>query len=289
MQGSKDNTSPTLNLRGKLYHFDGPKIMGILNATPDSFFDGGKYSSKDQGLSRVSQMLTEGADWIDIGAASSRPHSAIIELEEEWSRLNALVPHIRKEFPEVPLSVDTWRAEIARRAWEEGIDLVNDISAGSLDSKMWDFIEAKKVPYCLMHMQGSPQNMQDMPSYDNVVADQLKWFSSRLAELRSRGLSDILIDPGFGFGKDLKHNYQMLKGLEAYHHLGCPILVGLSRKSMINKLLNITAVEALNGTTVLHTLALQKGAAILRVHDVKEAKQTIEISQYFNSVPDALI
>jgi dihydropteroate synthase len=263
--------------------------MGILNLTPDSFYDGGKYSSQNQALSKAAQMLSEGADWIDVGAASSKPNSAIVELEEEWSRLSLILPQVRKEFPDVPLSIDTWRSEIARRAWEEGIDLVNDISGGRLDPKMFDFIAEKRAPYCLMHMQGNPQNMQNNPSYTNVVADQLKWFSSQIQELRARSVSDIVIDPGFGFGKSIEHNFQILKGLEAYQLLGCPILVGLSRKSMINRLLDIPASEALNGSTVLHTLALQKAASILRVHDVKEAKQAVIMCQYFNTVPDALI
>lgn len=220
--------------------------MGILNVTPDSFFDGGKYSSQDQAIGRAEQMLEEGADWIDIGAASSKPNSALVEVAEEWRRLKEVLPLLRKNFPDIPLSIDTWRSEIARRAWEEGIDLVNDVSGGNLDSKMFDFIGEKKVPYCLMHMQGTPQNMQNAPAYKNVVAEQLKWFSNRLAALRLRGASDVIIDPGFGFGKSLTHNYQILKGLEAYPLLGCPILVGLSRKSMINKLLHISPAEALN-------------------------------------------
>jgi len=261
------------------------RVMAIVNLTPDSFYDGGRWELLSDGLRQVEKLAAEGADILDLGAASSRPGAEEVPLELEWDRLKEIIPAIRKRFPELPISVDTWRAEIAERALGEGVAMINDISAGQLDPGLLDVVERWKVPYVLMHMQGTPSNMQEAPSYSKVVDEQLFWFSQQLDALTERGLNDVLLDPGFGFGKTLEHNYQILNSLDRYRLFGRPIMVGLSRKSMVQKVLECAAEDALNGSTVLHTLALLKGADLLRVHDVREAREAIALVEKYE-LPD---
>ncbi len=271
------NKSKSFNIRGELFFLDSPKIMGILNVTDDSFYDGGRYVKIKDILKRVEIMLDEGADFIDIGAQSSRPGAKEIGSEQELERLIPAIKAIRKEFPQALLSVDTWHSEVARVVTDEGADIINDISGGTFDDKMFETIASLNVPYVLMHTGGRPENMQKNPSYDDVVQDVLFFLSEKIRQLHLMGLSDIIIDPGFGFGKTLEHNYELMNALEHFTFLEKALLVGISRKSMIYKALGITPDEALAGTTALNMFALQKGADILRVHDVKEAKQTIEV------------
>lgn len=272
------NTS--INLRGAIYNFDKPKIMGILNVTPDSFYDGAKYASQSDLLARVREMIEEGVNFIDLGACSSRPGAGIISEEEELSRLEPSIKNIRKEFPDIFLSIDTFRSGIARRMVRDfGADIINDISAGTIDPKMFETMADINVPYIIMHMQGNPQNMQDKPEYGMVVKDILKFLSQKKHELNLIGVKDIIIDPGFGFGKTLDHNYKILADLNAFALLEVPVMVGISRKSMISRLLNIDPEDTLIGTSAAHSYALINGADILRVHDVKAAKETIEIIQ----------
>lgn len=262
--------------------------MAIVNLTPDSFFDGGNLSTTDLVLKQVEKQLEEGAYILDLGAASSRPGSEMVPMEEEWNRLEAPLKAIRKEFPDASISIDTWRAEVAERALNEGAHMINDISANSLDSELWNVVARWKVPYVLMHMQGKPQNMQEAPEYVDVVDDQILWFAQKRKELLDLGLNDIILDPGFGFGKTVDNNYQILKELDRYHPFRMPILVGVSRKSMICKVLRKNPEEALNGTTAVHSLALFKGAHLLRVHDVKEAMETIKIVETYKSAGNGL-
>ena len=266
-----------LNCRGKIIDLDTPKVMGILNLTEDSFYDGGKYKNIDAALKQVEKMLTEGADFIDIGAISTRPGAKSISGEQEWQRLSETLAEVRKTFPESLLSVDTYRADVAKNAIEEGVDLINDISSGDFDAAMFSVIAHYKVPYIIMHIKGTPENMQVNPTYENVVKEILYFFSERIEKLKLSGVSDIIIDPGIGFGKTVEHNYEILKNLDFFSLIGYPVLIGLSRKSLINKALNISPKDALNGTTVLNTIALQKGAKILRVHDVKEAVEAVKL------------
>ena len=281
MERPKDTSFRTLNLAGQLMSFARSRVMAIVNLTPDSFYDGGRWELLSEGLRKVEKLVAEGADILDLGAASSRPGAKEVPMEQEWDRLKEIIPAIRKQFPEVPISVDTWRAEIADRALNEGVAMINDISAGQLDPGLLDVVERWKVPYVLMHMQGKPADMQDAPSYSKVVDEQLFWFSQQLDALAERGLNDVLLDPGFGFGKTLEHNYQILNNLERYRLFERPIMVGLSRKSMVQKVLDCAAEDALNGSTVLHTLALLKGADLLRVHDVREAREVIALVEKY--------
>jgi dihydropteroate synthase len=281
----KDTSFRTLNLAGQLMSFARSRVMAIVNLTPDSFYDGGRWELLSDGLRQVEKLADEGADILDLGAASSRPGAEEVPLELEWDRLKEIIPAIRKRFPELPISVDTWRAEIAERALGEGVAMINDISAGQLDPGLLDVVERWKVPYVLMHMQGTPSDMQEAPSYSKVVDEQLFWFSQQLDALTERGLNDVLLDPGFGFGKTLEHNYQILHSLDRYRLFGRPIMVGLSRKSMVQKVLECAAEDALNGSTVLHTLALLKGADLLRVHDVREAREAIALVEKYE-LPD---
>ena len=268
----------SLNIRGKILELHPPKVMGVLNITPDSFYDGGKYVETEAVISRVEQMLSEGAAFIDIGAYSSRPGADHIPEEEEYTRLKPVISMIRKRYPEAILSVDTFRSGIAKRMVEEfGVDMINDISAGKLDREMFRTVTRLGVPYIIMHMQGKPQDMQNNPRYENVTRDILTFFSGKVRELKLLGVNDLIIDPGFVFGKSLDHNYELLNRLETFRMLELPVMVGLSRKSMICRLLNTTPSEALNATTVLHTIALLKGADILRTHDVREAVEAITI------------
>ncbi len=268
----------TLNIRGSLLDLSRPAVMGVLNITPDSFYDGGRYQQNDNILRRVEELLAEGATFIDIGAYSSRPGARHLTEKEEYSRLKSVVTRIRKEFPEAILSVDTFRAGIAREMVKEfGVDMINDISAGSMDDAMFETVAELHVPYIIMHMKGTPANMQDNPNYENVTREILYYFSEKIQALKLLGVADIIVDPGFGFGKTLDHNYELLTNLDSFNMMELPVMVGLSRKSMIYKFFGTTPDEALNGTTVLHTIALMKGVDILRVHDVKEAVETIAL------------
>jgi dihydropteroate synthase len=257
--------------------FDKPLIMGILNITPDSFFDGGVYSSEAQQLKQVEKMLMEGADIIDIGAISTRPGAAAIPEKEESKRLLPIVASIMKAFGPVAISVDTYRSTVAKRAIEQGASMVNDISAGELDPNMATTVQQLAVPYIIMHMKGSPQTMQNNPIYINVLDEVKTYLLDKAYCLHKQGIKSVIVDPGFGFGKTLEHNYQMLHQLEKFKGHGFPLLVGLSRKSMIYKILQSGPEEALNGTSVLNTVALLKGADILRVHDVKEAVECVKL------------
>jgi dihydropteroate synthase len=268
-----------INCKGDLIDLSKPKIMGILNITQDSFYDGGKYSSNEKIIAQVRKMNQEGSDIIDIGAYSSRPGAKDISAKEEIQKLTAILEIIRKEFPDLILSVDTFRSQVAKEVVSSfNVDIINDISAGELDSKMFEIVAELNVPYIMMHMKGSPQNMQDNPQYENVVKSVMSYFEEKVNKLKSLGVNDVIIDPGFGFGKTLEHNYQMLNYLDDFKIFELPILVGVSRKSMIYKALDINAEEALNGTSVIHTIALLNGANILRVHDVREAKEAIELT-----------
>ena len=274
----------TINCKGRLLDLSTPLVMGILNLTPDSFHDGGKYRDIDEILRHTEQMLTEGADIIDIGGMSSKPGSKIISIEEELARVIEPIKAIHKHFPNAILSIDTIHAQVAEASVENGVNLVNDISAGMMDEGMIATVARLGTPYIIMHMQGTPETMQDAPSYSNVVTEVMDHLAERVRACRIAGIKDIIIDPGFGFGKTNEHNFQLLKGLSLFRILDCPILAGLSRKSMITKTLGIKNADALNGTTVLNTIALLNGANILRVHDVKEAKEAVKLLQFLNSV-----
>jgi dihydropteroate synthase len=280
----KHQQSYTINCQGTLIDLSTPIVMGILNVTTDSFYDGGTFVYEKSIVNQVGKMLDEGATIIDVGAASSRPGSDITPEDIEIERIKKSTGWIKKQFPETVISIDTWRSSVAKVGLEEGASLVNDISGGDLDAKMFDTIAKFKVPYVIMHMQGTPQNMQINPTYGNVVQEVLLNLRSKIQQLRLLGINDIIIDPGFGFGKNLEHNYALLQQLSLLQMLDCPVLVGLSRKSMANKVLGTKANEALNGTTVLNTIALLNGANVLRVHDVKEAVEAIKIVQQFNAV-----
>ena len=272
----------TLVLGGRLYETGPPLVMGILNITPDSFYDGGRYLEEQDILARLEQVAEEGADILDVGAFSSRPGAAPVTEEEEWQRLARALRLVRRHVPQIPVSVDTFRSGIARRAVEEyGVEMINDISGGDLDEKMFETVAELQVAYVMMHMQGTPATMQEHPEYDHVVQDILYVFSKKITLLNELGVTNVVLDPGFGFGKTLEHNYQLLQGLGAFRATGLPLLVGVSRKSMIWKLLGTSAEEALTGTTVLHTLSLLEGTDILRVHDVRAAKEAIKIVEYW--------
>lgn len=272
----------TINCNGKLINLSSPKIMGILNFTPDSFFDGGKYKSDKEILLQTEKMLSEGADFIDVGTYSSRPNAVFVSEDEEVNRMKSVLGILTKEFSDVIYSIDTFRSEVAKVALENGGAIINDISAFSLDEKMLDVVAKYQVPYIIMHMRGTPQTKQNFTNYDNLVKEILFYFSEKIALARSKGINDLILDVGFGFAKTIEQNFELLNKLELFQELGLPNLVGVSRKTMIHKTLNIEPEDALNGTTVLNTIALQKGANILRVHDVKEAKQTIELYKRLN-------
>jgi len=271
----------TLNINGCLLNIQKPIVMGILNASPDSFFHTGQESTLKNLLYKAAQMEEEGAVILDIGGMSTRPGAAEITEEEEWHRIGDLIKALKKRGNKAFISVDTYRSEIARRAIIEGADLINDISAGSLDPKMLDTVARARLPYIAMHMQGEPRTMQDNPQYENVVQDILAYFIQKIKQCEAAGIKDIIIDPGFGFGKTLEQNYELLKGLHQFLILKQIMLVGLSRKSFIYKLLKTEPENALNGTTALNMLALKQGARILRVHDVREAKECIELFDFF--------
>jgi dihydropteroate synthase len=268
----------TINCKGQLVDLSSPKVMGILNITPDSFYDGTHYKKEKDILLQVEKMLNEGTTFIDIGAYSSRPNAKHINEDEELKRIIPVIELILKQFPETLLSIDTFRSKIAKHCIEIGACMINDISAGQLDNNMMTTVASLNVPFIMMHIKGSPQTMQQHTNYDNLVKDILFYFSVRIAEARQLGIVDLVIDPGFGFAKTLEQNYELLNKLELFKMTELPILVGFSRKSMIYKILNSSAAEALNGTTTLNTTALLKGAKILRVHDVKEAMECITLT-----------
>jgi dihydropteroate synthase len=260
-----------------------PKVMGILNVTPNSFYDGGKLKTDKDILLQAEKMIAEGADMIDIGGMSTKPNSEEISVAEELNRVVPVVQLLQQHFPHTILSLDTYRAAVAKAGIEAGVGIINDISAGMFDTEMFQTMATHQVPYIMMHIQGTPQTMQQNPQYENVVQEVLQYFIQKTAAAKQAGINDIIIDPGFGFGKTLAHNYALLKYLNDFSILKKPLLVGLSRKSMICKLLEVKPSEALNGTTALNTLALLNGAAILRVHDVKEAKEVIKIAEFYRN------
>ena len=274
----------TINCKGQLIDLSTPKIMGILNVTPNSFFDGGRYKSDSDILLKVEKMLNDGATFIDIGAYSSKPKAEFVSVEEELQRIVPIVQLILENFPGTLISIDTFRSEVAKVCIENGAAIINDISAGNLDDKMLETIAKCNVPYIMMHMRGTPETMQTMTHYENIIKEMLFYFSEKVAQARSFGINDIVIDPGFGFAKTLEQNYEVLQKLELFNMLELPILVGFSRKSMVYKSLNSNAEEALNGTTVLNTIALAKGAKILRVHDVKEAMECVTLYNKTNQI-----
>lgn len=271
------NPRLTLNCRGKLLSLEQPLVMGILNVAPDSFFDGGKYTEESAMLRHAELMVEEGAAIIDVGGMSSRPGAEIISEEEELKRVIPAVERLLLRFPEAVVSIDTVRSRVAGEAVSAGASVVNDISAGRFDEKMYEEAGRLGVPYILMHMQGTPKDMQQQPRYEDVVQEVLDFFIAEAGKLRQAGVKDIILDPGFGFGKTIEHNYRLLKDMHVFQILDYPILAGLSRKSMINKVLKVSPEKALNGTTALNMAALQQGALILRVHDVRPAVETIKL------------
>jgi dihydropteroate synthase len=277
VQNTPFSINKTLNVRGELVSMETPLVMGILNVTPDSFFDGGRNTSDKNILRSVETMLHDGATFIDVGGYSTRPGASEVLPDEEVRRVVSALRVIVKEFPSARISVDTFRASTAIAAIENGACMINDVSGGELDSDMFVTVARLKVPYILMHMRGNPQTMTSQTSYQNLVKDILDYFHNKVSKLTLAGVKDIIIDPGFGFAKTREQNFEVLTRLPVFHQLGRPILAGLSRKSLIWKTLNISAEEALNGTTSLNTIALEKGASILRVHDVKEAKEVVDL------------
>ena len=267
----------TLNCKGKLLVIEKPLLMGIINATPDSFYEGSRFSGADKILEQAEKMLNEGADILDIGGQSSRPGSEMISVDEEMKRVIPAIEAINKKNPGTLISIDTFYAKCAAEAVAAGASIVNDISAGEMDNTMISTVSALQVPYVLMHMKGRPQTMQEDPVYEDVVREVLDFFIQKTSELKTAGIMDVIIDPGFGFGKTIAHNFEILKNLSVFKMLDKPILLGVSRKSSIYKTLGITVNEALNGSTVLNTIGLMNGASILRVHDVKEAKEAITL------------
>ncbi|PHN94104.1 dihydropteroate synthase [Maribacter sp. 6B07] len=273
----------TINCNGKLISLERPKIMGILNVTPDSFFDGGKYKDEASVLNQVDKMLSEGATFIDVGAYSSRPGAKEVGEDTELKRITPIVSLIINKFPDVILSIDTFRSNVAKACIENGAAIVNDISAGLHDDNMLSTVAKLNVPYIMMHMRGTPKNMQQQTDYKDILKEVLFYFSERLSAAKALGVKDIIIDPGFGFAKNLEQNFELLKQMEVMSIIEHPLLAGISRKSMIYKTLDVTADQALNGTTALHMACLQKGAKILRVHDVKEAVECTKLYEQLNA------
>ncbi|MDM1074127.1 dihydropteroate synthase [Empedobacter brevis] len=272
----------TINCNGRLIDLSEPKIMGILNTTPNSFYDGGRHHSIDLILESVTEHLSEGADILDIGGYSTKPGAENISEQEEIDRTAPVIEKIVKHYPEIIISIDTFRGNVAREAVKAGASIINDVSGWELDENMFAAIKELQVPYILMHMKGSPQTMQNNPEYGDITIEVNEYFSEKIALLKEAKVNDIILDPGFGFAKTLDHNYELFSKMEALGFGKFPLLVGISRKSMIYNLFNSTPQEALNGTSVLNLVALQKGAKILRVHDVKEAKETLQIFQKLN-------
>ncbi|RZK47400.1 MAG: dihydropteroate synthase [Pedobacter sp.] len=277
------NRKLTLNSKGTLVDLTKPSVMAILNITPDSFFASSRANSIKDALKKVEVFINEGAKFIDIGAYSSRPGAVDVSEEEEIERLTPTIKAINKEFPNSLISVDTFRAKVAEEAFFSGANIINDIAAGDLDSEMFNTVAKLKVPYIMMHMKGTPQNMQQNPVYEDIVVEVFSYFNTKIQKLKSLGIKDVIIDPGFGFAKTITHNYQLLQQMESLNVFELPTLVGFSRKSMITKVLKIKTEDALNGTSVLNTIALQKGANILRVHDVKAAIECIKLNEQINN------
>lgn len=267
----------SLNIKGKLIDLSRPKVMGILNITPDSFYSNSRTKSIDEALTKAAQFLHEGATFIDVGGYSSRPGAKDISTSEEIDRLIPVVESLVKTFPEAVISIDTFRAKVATETISAGAHIINDIAAGDMDEQMFETVAKLQVPYMMMHMKGTPQNMQQNPVYDNVLLEVIDYLAKKVAALKALHVHDVIIDPGFGFGKTIEHNYELLKQMEAFKIFKLPILVGFSRKGMIYKTLGTSAAQALNGTSVLNTIALQKGAGILRVHDVREAVECVRL------------
>ena len=272
-----------INIKGNLLDLNKPKIMGILNVTPDSFFDGGLYNTEKKVDIQVMKMIEDGMDILDVGGYSSRPGAKEISINEEIDRVIPVVKFIRKTYPELILSVDTFRSEVARNCLDLGIDIINDISAGCIDKNILDVVAEYNCPYIMMHMKGTPQTMQINPEYENLIKELLIYFAKRIYLAREKGIIDIIVDPGFGFGKTLDHNYTIMKKIENFKLLDLPILVGISRKSFITKQLDINKKDSLNGTTALNMYFLEKNINILRVHDVKEAKECIMLHEKIKS------
>lgn len=275
------NTS--LRCGDKLLDLSSPGVMGILNVTPDSFFDGGKYMEEDKLLQHAAGMIREGAAIIDIGAASTRPGSEDIGEAEELKRLLPAIRLVRSNFPGAVISADTYRAAVAEKAVDAGADIINDVSGGTMDEKMFETVGRLKVPYVLMHIKGTPENMQLDPQYEDVTREVKEYFVERIEKLKELGVEQVILDPGFGFGKTVEHNYRLLKDMQLFADMGYPVLAGVSRKSMINKVLRTKPENALNGTTAVNTIALLNGANILRVHDVREAVQAVKIVEFYRS------
>jgi dihydropteroate synthase len=269
----------TLNCKGRLLIIDEPVVMGIINTTPDSFYANSRISDVNSVLQKAEQMLIDGATIIDIGGQSTRPGSERISADEELKRVIPVIETIHQKFPDAIISIDSFYSSVVKEAVAAGASIVNDVSAGTIDNELIHTVAGLNVPYVLMHMKGSPQTMQDNPVYENVVLDVFDFLNKKIKELHQAGINDIIVDPGFGFGKTIAHNFDLLNGLDFFQQLSEPILIGLSRKGTVYKTLGITAEEALNGTTVLNTISLLKGASVLRVHDVKEAKQVIRLVQ----------
>lgn len=274
----------TIYCAGALVDFTIPKVMGILNLTPDSFYDGGRYVGEVDMLRQAERILEEGADFIDVGGCSTRPGARFVSLEEELRRVMRPIELVLKRFPQARISIDTFRSEVACAAVEAGALIINDISGGMLDKKMFETVARLKVPYVLSHIQGRPENMQDTPHYKDVIIEINRFFSEKIARLRALGISDIILDPGFGFGKSINHNLQIIKYLPLIGFGDYPVLVGLSRKSTLQRILGISAIESLNATSVMHTLALLNGASLLRVHDVKESLECIKLVNNHNNI-----
>ena len=278
------NASNKIEVKNTSLDLSTPKIMGIINMTDDSFYDGGTNYNSNKTLKKVTKFIKEGADIIDIGGYSSRPGAKNISIKEEWKRIKDIIPIVNKNFPKTIISVDTFRSEIAKRAIENGAHIINDISGGSIDKCLFDTVASLKTPYILTHIKGNPENMQENPNYNSVINEITEYFQKKIKTLKSKGINNIIIDPGFGFGKSLQHNYEILNNLNKFKKFNLPILIGVSRKSMIYRLLKTNPKKALNGTTVVNTLCLLGGANILRVHDVKEAKECIKIIKFAQNI-----
>lgn len=277
MKYLQTTAAQSIQAQGRLITFEKPLIMGILNVTPDSFFDGGRHNDLDHALRKAEQLLSDGVDIIDIDAYSSRPGAAVISPDEEINRALPVIHELVKRYPDLILSIDTFRANVAKACVQAGVHLINDISGGSLDEDMFATVARLQVPYILMHMRGTPENMQTLTEYDDIAIDVATALGEKISALRALGIKDIILDPGFGFSKTIEQNYELLHRVDELHYFGLPILGGISRKSMIYKKLGITPEEALTGTIALNTLLLAKGVQLLRVHDVKEAKQLVDL------------
>ena len=272
-------TKSTINVKGSLIDLSSPKVMGILNVTPDSFFKKSRISLQENIIVQVQTMIADGMDIVDVGGYSSRPGAKEVSEKEEIDRVVPIIKIISESFPSLPISIDTFRASVAEESIKNGAGIINDISAGEMDKAMFELVSEVNVPYIAMHMKGNPQTMQNNPVYDDIISEMALYFSEKVNRLRQLNVNDIILDPGFGFGKTLEHNYEILNKFELLKNLGLPTLTGVSRKSMINKVLGTKPDEALNGTSILNTVALMKGTNIIRVHDVKEAKQAILLTQ----------